>query len=1111
MKRFQKAVFLPICAVFTIITFQEICRATVPDAPSGLLCELSKEPLGIKTNTPRFSWIVNDKDNNETQTGYQIQVNGLSGVSVWGPLKATSDASVNVPYGGPTLASGSVYYWKVRTWDKDANMSAFSDSQMIVTALNPADWTAVPIWSITGNFAFVRTQSTLPPKTVRKAMAFVTGRNTNAIRQYVFRFYINGSLAGIGPSRAGNAGTIFYNVFDVTRLLVPGANVFAAVCCSMDPEKDFLMQLRIFYDDGTTSDIVTNASWKAMNADPVYNMGPPYYTYYQMGPENINMNAMPAGWNNAGFNDASWQNAVQKPAYLSSLQAQPGRNLDVTEVAPVKIVNKGNGDYFIDFGKEIMAGIKVTCTGRSGDRVVVRLGEEMSSANTVKWQARTAVNCNDSFTVATGRHTIENFGYRGFRYGEILAPSTTSLDTSGIRALVTKYPFDTSWSKFASSDTMLNNVWDLCAYSVKATNADIANDCPTRERGSYPDDNLIRGISFYHLDREFNFQRNSTDFCIHNLTNYTEQHNMPIFAAWEDYLATGDTALIQQHYSIMKALTTEKYFSDQNFLTNKAPRTDGNDLVDWPWNTCTDSFVFVQNSVNNNYNTVVNAWNFKAMDYMSKIAEMLGKGPDRDAYLTRMTGAKNAINKYLYDPVKGAYRDGMLSTANLQTGTGKIDHYAIHSSFWPLAFGITPDSNKTAVVNYLKSRGMACGPYGARWLIEGLYLSGDDVTPLQLMTAKGTNSWYHMQFVLGATCVTEAWDPAEKPNMSFAHPWATAPTNLIPRYLMGITALLPGFKKISVRPQPGAVHTASITIPTIRGKVSVDITNETNFILKIFLPVTTSAKVYVPKKGATGSLVYVDGVGKSGAIDGNFIVFDSIGSGNHVFSTQSPVTSVLEHYPNGNSCYGNRYDAAPVTNAQQTTQGPAGVEFASLETTRLFDPPSMCVSPVIVTRTAVRSNAAAHASRDASGPDNALSFFARPSATMADKKTDGNYGTMAFQAIVDNMLKEGDVTTSSRNRPETVILGKVLLQGRKDHYGTFVYLFCDSSKSPIATTFTFPNGEFVLSCGKTGPFSLAIEPAAAYSREYTPCRKNIDVNERDSVFLNAIVLLSSKH
>jgi hypothetical protein len=112
---------------------------------------------------------------------------------------------------------------------------------------------------------------------------------------------------------------------------------------------------------------------------------------------------------------------------------------------------------------------------------------------------------------------------------------------------------------------------------------------------------------------------------------------------------------------------------------------------------------------------------------------------------------------------------------------------------------------------------------------------------------------------------------------------------------------------------------------------------------------------------------------------------------------------------------------------------------------------------------------------------------------------------MAFPVIVDSMHKE-EAVMAANDRPKKLILGKVLLQGRKDHYGTVVSVFCDSLKSPVATAFTFPNGEFVLSCGKTGPLSMVIEPAAAYSREFAPRRMPVPVNARDTIFLDVIEL-----
>src|SRR5690554_3095570 len=68
---------------------------------------------------------------------------------------------------------------------------------------------------------------------------------------------------------------------------------------------------------------------------------------------------------------------------------------------------------------------------------------------------------------------------------------------------------------------------------------------------------------------------------------------------------------------------------------------------------------------------------------------------------------------------------------------------------------------------------------------------------------------------IGYTITTEAWDDVFKPNQDWNHAWGSAPANLIPRKLMGIEPMEPGFSKIKIKPQPATLKNASIKYPTI--------------------------------------------------------------------------------------------------------------------------------------------------------------------------------------------------------------------------------------------------------------------------------------------------------
>lgn len=136
----------------------------------------------------------------------------------------------------------------------------------------------------------------------------------------------------------------------------------------------------------------------------------------------------------------------------------------------------------------------------------------------------------------------------------------------------------------------------------------------------------------------------------------------------------------------------------------------------------------------------------------------------------------------------------------------------------------------------------------------------------------------------GSTITMEAWDNQFKPNQDWNHAWGAVPANVIPRKLMGIEPLEPGFKKIRIKPQPGNLSRAEIKFPTIRGEVNVSFLNNHGnlFQLNTTIPANTTADVYLPfpskscKIKMNGTLI---GFRK----EGDFAVIHDVGSGTSVF------------------------------------------------------------------------------------------------------------------------------------------------------------------------------------------------------------------------------------
>ena len=129
------------------------------------------------------------------------------------------------------------------------------------------------------------------------------------------------------------------------------------------------------------------------------------------------------------------------------------------------------------------------------------------------------------------------------------------------------------------------------------------------------------------------------------------------------------------------------------------------------------------------------------------------------------------------------------------------------------------------------------------------------------MTSEGTRSWKHVMDDLGATITTEAWDPANKSNMTWSHPWGSTPGSQIVRGMFGIQPLKAGFEEFQVKFQPGDVAEASVKVPTVKGSIRAGYTKgEDSFECQVTVPANTTAVVYVPLMGETANTaLMVDG------------------------------------------------------------------------------------------------------------------------------------------------------------------------------------------------------------------------------------------------------------
>jgi alpha-L-rhamnosidase len=262
-------------------------------------------------------------------------------------------------------------------------------------------------------------------------------------------------------------------------------------------------------------------------------------------------------------------------------------------------------------------------------------------------------------------------------------------------------------------------------------------------------------------------------------------------------------------------------------------------------------------------NTVINAFHIRSLQMMAELVKAAGKGSEAAGYKAMASKAHSAFQKHLFLPATSAYRDG--------EGT---DHTSQHASLFPLAFGLVPDEQTQAVVEFVQQRGMACSVYAAQYLMEGPFSHGGAHRALELIIAPTDRSWRHM-VESGAKISWEAWDMKYKPNQDWNHAWRAAPANLLPRYVLGAEALEPGWKQARIRPHPGTLTHAKGKIPTPLGPIEVGWENKTSFQMRLEIPSGMTAMLELPaspvSKGIsiTGTAVAAKRVGSHWIVNEN--------------------------------------------------------------------------------------------------------------------------------------------------------------------------------------------------------------------------------------------------
>ena len=703
-------------------------------------------------------------------------------------------------------------------------------------------------------------------KEVRRARLYVTALGS-------YRVFLNGTRVGndvLTPGFTDYRKRVLYQTYDVTDLLVPGANVIGAMLGDgwyaspltwvgayfFAPPNRLFSQLEIEYADGSSDTVVTDGNWKA-TASPILQSQLYAGEFYDARLEKTN-------WNKPSFDDSGWKPAVvaSTPALALTSQAHSAVQV-VATMQPKTVTPSADGAYIFDMGQNMVGWATLKVKGSAGTKVRLRFVEILNPDGSIYTQNLRNADATDIYILRGGDEETYNpmFTFHGFRYVEVTGyPGVPPLDAieGEVASSVTGEPSAT----VATSSDLVNRMWSIGIWGQRGNFLSIPTDCPQRDErlGWMGDAEVFWRTGSYNFDVAAFSQRFIQDIVDAQgsqgeFTNVSP-NTLPVdgggvqeATAWDDgwtgapgwgdagvivpwttWIQYGDKEVIEQNWDAMQRWMGFIQTRNPDFIRRKGV---GPNFADW-----------LAPDTNTNKDLLATAYWALITHMMSQMAHAIGKESDAKRYDDLASNIRAAFQKaYIKE-------DGTV-------GTGTQTSYVV-----ALYTKMAPENLESKLVDRLvkdiESRNwhLSTGFLGTPFLLFTLTDHGRTDVAYRLLLNDTYPSWGYM-LSKGATTWWERWngDTGDPAMNSYNHYAFGSVMAWVYRYAAGIDTTLdgPGFKEIVVHPHPDARMTAArAEYDSIYGKVLSDWkgTSEGRFSLRVTIPANTSATVYLPAIGA---------------------------------------------------------------------------------------------------------------------------------------------------------------------------------------------------------------------------------------------------------------------
>ncbi|HUO30485.1 MAG TPA: family 78 glycoside hydrolase catalytic domain, partial [Bryobacteraceae bacterium] len=549
------------------------------------------------------------------------------------------------------------------------------------------------------------------------------------------------------------------------------------------------------------------------------------------------------------------------------------------------------GVYVYDLGQNISGVVQIRVRGPRGTRVQLRHAELLYDDGTLNVENLRAAKATDVYYLrGDGSDEIyqPRFTYHGFRYVELTGyPGAPQFDT--LRAKVVHSAVHPTGG-FASSKLILNQIQHNIVWGIQDNLHSVPTDCNQRDerQGWMADAHLYAETAMLNFDMPAfytNFLRDIHDIQGADGTvtdtvphRYGSRPADPAWGlaypllTWYMYEYYGDRRILEEHYDGVKAWT--------DYLRTRSH--DG--ILDYSYY---GDWVPIEKTPGSLVSTFCYHW---SAELVARMAQILGKSSDADAYRKLAGEIKDAFDAKFWNASAGVYGTG--------TQTAQI---------LPLFLNMAPNNHRGAAFGalrdnlvYTNNTHLTTGILGTKYLFPLLTRTGNSDLAYELATQTTYPSWGYM-VENGATTLWELWQNKTGPSMnSHNHPMFGSIGAWFYNALAGINPdpAKPGFAHIVIAPQVVRdLKWASGSLDTVRGTVASSWSRSDDGLrLEVRIPVGSDAEIRIPELGLepvtlaeSGHAIWKGGQFQAGVAgirtvrqnDGAIVV--EAGSGDYVF------------------------------------------------------------------------------------------------------------------------------------------------------------------------------------------------------------------------------------